>query len=157
MNSIVINKLERGLILRMAVENLINTDCLPALELGHTFDLAPAFKPEGRTLKVLLQEVLNSTGCHASLEKMAEYQPFTITYFAKGWLADVVCKDAEGDHIVVPSGFVAALKAATEKGIYPPALPEANKEGNEEDNEEALKKTLKAILMTAIKARGEAA
>ncbi|MBX6273959.1 hypothetical protein ISD62_03565 [Pseudomonas aeruginosa] len=111
------------------IEKATQADALDDVQIGQTFDFDVVNRTKtGR----LIVEGLLSHVCHIELAALMRHGPFTVVATYKGAMTDVVCRDGDGDHFMLPSGLFTLLKRF-EAGDLPPELP------FEVDAEEALK------------------
>ncbi|MCO7557071.1 hypothetical protein [Metapseudomonas otitidis] len=111
------------------IEKAVQADALDDVSVGQAFDFDVLNRT--KTGRLIVEELLSHV-CHIELAALMRHGPFTVVATYQGAMTDVVCRDGEGDHFMLPSGVFVLLKRF-EDGDMPPELP------FEVDAEEALK------------------
>lgn len=89
--------------------------------VGTLFDFGILDDPRAKSAKEVVERVLDKVS-GIDLSRLIQYGPFEVAYVATRAPADLVCKDADGDHFHIPSGVLALLDKCKE-GNFPAAFP----------------------------------
>jgi hypothetical protein len=129
----------RELMIAKACNIITKADAAEQYPVGTRFDFDILGDPRAKGAKVVAERILEKV-CGIDLSRLIQFGPFEVVYVASHAPADLVCKDADGDHFYIPSGVLALLDKCKE-GDFPPAFP-GEDEGGEDESPEAIIKTL---------------
>lgn len=111
----------RDFMVAKACKTVVSVDATDEFSVGEQFSFDILAKPEAETAREIIERVLEKVA-YIDLPELIQYSPYTVEYIAKGCPTDIVCKDSEGDHFMMPSGVLVLIRKC-ENGDFPPVIP----------------------------------
>jgi len=111
----------RDLMIAAFCTQVVTRDASSYYEVGHRFDFDVLDDPRAKGVRKVTERIFENL-CLLDFGEVSKTAPFEIVYIAKGAPADIVVRNAEGEHLCLPSGLLAVLDRCRE-GDFPPSCP----------------------------------